>query len=85
MFGFGKKKGISFSVKRLTGISGLKSSISSKTGIPLTKGGVERKVGRKIIKSAVGKIFGMDTLSIEKVGYGLLIISGLFLVNKGKN
>ena len=28
---------------------------------------------------------GVDTLSIEKVGYGLLIIGGLFLVNKGKN
>ncbi len=57
MFGFGKKKGISFSVKRLIGITGLKSSISNKTGIPLTKGGVERKIGRKIIRSVVGKIF----------------------------
>ena len=57
MFGFGKKKGISFSVKRLIGITGLKSSISNKTGVPLTKGGVERKIGRKIIRSAVGKIF----------------------------
>lgn len=28
---------------------------------------------------------GVDTLSIEKIGYGLLIIGGLFLVNKGKN
>ena len=48
MFGFGKKKGISFSVKRLIGITGLKSSISNKTGVPLTKGGIERKLEEKL-------------------------------------
>jgi len=46
-----KKYGISFSWKRLLGISGLKTKISRKTGIPLTKGGFERKVGRTIIKT----------------------------------
>tara|TARA_B110000483_G_scaffold60598_1_gene75366 strand:- start:266 stop:445 length:180 start_codon:yes stop_codon:yes gene_type:complete len=57
MFGFGKKLGISFSLKRLIGITGLKSSIAHKTGIPLTKGGVERKIGRGIIRTIFGKIF----------------------------
>jgi len=33
MFGFGKKLGISFSLKRLVGITGLKSSIAHKTGL----------------------------------------------------
>jgi len=56
MFGFGKKLGVSFSLKRLFGITGLKSSISSKTGIPLTKGGVERKVGRKLIGGLFRKL-----------------------------
>ena len=57
MFGFGKKLGLSFSLKRLIGITGLKSSIAHKTGIPLTKGGVERKVGRGLIRMLLGKIF----------------------------
>jgi len=57
MFGFTKKMGISFSLKRLIGITGLKSSIAHKTGIPLTKGGIERKVGRKGIKLLLGKLF----------------------------
>jgi hypothetical protein len=42
-------KGLSFSLKRAVGISGIKQSIAMKTGIPTTKGGLERKVGRKII------------------------------------
>jgi|TARA_B110001452_G_scaffold197706_1_gene167645 hypothetical protein len=50
MFGFGKKLGVSFSLKRLVGISGIKSSIAKKTGVPLTKGGVERKVARGLIR-----------------------------------
>jgi len=55
MFGFKGKYGLSFSLKRLTGISGFKSSIARKTGIPMTKGGVQRKIGRKIIQSIFGK------------------------------
>ena len=45
-----KKYGLSFSWKRLLGISGLKQKVARKTGIPLTKSGLERKVGRTIIK-----------------------------------
>lgn len=54
MFGFGKKLGLSFSLKRLVGITGIKSSIARKTGVPLTKGGLERKIGSKIIKTLLG-------------------------------
>lgn len=57
MFGFGKKLGLSFSIKRLVGISGIKSSIARKTGVPLTKGGLERKIGSKIIKTLLGFFF----------------------------
>jgi len=57
MFGFGKKLGISFSLKRLVGLSGLKSSIAHKVGVPLTKGGVERKIGKGLIKTIFGKFF----------------------------
>ena len=55
MFGFKGKYGISFSWKRLTGISEIKSSIAHKTGIPTTKSGMERKIGRTIIRSIFGK------------------------------
>lgn len=41
-----KKYGFSFSWKRATGFSGLKSKLSRSTGIPLTKSGRERKIGR---------------------------------------
>jgi hypothetical protein len=44
------KYGLSFSWKRLLGISGLKQKIARKTGIPLTKNGLERKIGRSILK-----------------------------------
>lgn len=57
MFGFNKKLGVSFSLKRLLGITGLKSSIAQKTGIPLTKGGIERKIGRGLIRNLFGKFF----------------------------
>lgn len=55
MFGFKGKYGISFSWKRLVGISGLKNSVARKTGIPTTKGGMERKVGRWLIRKFFGK------------------------------
>ncbi|MEN8827010.1 MAG: hypothetical protein ABF264_01420 [Flavobacteriales bacterium] len=57
MFGFGKKLGLSFSLKRLLGISGLKSSIARKTGVPFTKGGIERKIGKGLIKKIIGRFF----------------------------
>jgi hypothetical protein len=41
--------GLSFSLKRAIGISGLKQSIANKTGVPTTTGGLERKIGRNVI------------------------------------
>jgi hypothetical protein len=55
MFGFKEKLGISFSLKRLIGITGLKNSIAKKTGIPTTKGGLERKIGGAILNKIFGK------------------------------
>lgn len=48
-------KGLSFSLKRAVGISGLKSKVAHKTGIPTTKQGVERKIGQAIISAITGK------------------------------
>lgn len=41
---------LSFSLKRVLGITALKRKTSRETGIPLTKGGLERKIGGFIIK-----------------------------------
>ena len=38
-------KGVTFSLKRAVGISGLKTKVARKTGLPTTKQGLERKVG----------------------------------------
>ena len=43
-------KGLSFSLKRAIGITGVKQSIAQKTGIPTTMGGLERKIGHEILK-----------------------------------
>jgi len=48
-------RGISFSWKRLFGITQAKQKISRGTGIPLTKSGMERKFGATIIKMIFGK------------------------------
>lgn len=48
-------KGLSFSLKRAVGISGLKSKIAHKTGIPTTKQGLERKIGAGILSALTGK------------------------------
>ena len=48
-------KGLTFSLKRAIGISGIKQSIAQKTGIPTTQGGLERKVGREIINKIINK------------------------------
>ena len=50
-----KIKGLSFSLKRAVGISGLKTKIAHKTGIPTTKQGLERKIGGAIIKGVTKK------------------------------
>ena len=44
-------KGVSFSLKRAIGITGVKQSLAQKTGIPTTQGGLERIIGHKIIKN----------------------------------
>ena len=48
-------KGLSFSLKRAVGISGLKSKIAHKTAIPTTKQGLERKIGAGILSVVIGK------------------------------
>lgn len=48
-------KGLSFSLKRAVGISGLKSKIAHKTGVPTTKQGLERKIGGGILSALTGK------------------------------
>ena len=48
-------RGLSFSLKRALGISGLKTKVARKTRIPTTKGGVERKIGRTVIDFITGK------------------------------
>ena len=48
-------KGLSFSLKRAVGISGLKTKIAHKTGLPTTKQGLERKIGQAVISSLTGK------------------------------
>ena len=45
----GKKKGIpglSFSLKRATGVTNAKRKIAKATGVPTTKSGRQRKVGK---------------------------------------
>ena len=44
-------KGLTFSLKRAVGISGLKNKIARKTGIPTTKQGLERKVGQTVLSA----------------------------------
>jgi hypothetical protein len=48
-------KGLSFSLKRAIGISGIKQSIANKTGIPTICGGLERKIGRKILDNITNR------------------------------
>lgn len=55
MFGFKNKFGLSFSWKRLLGISGFRNSIARKTGIPTTRGGAERKIGGWFLKFLFGR------------------------------
>ena len=50
-----KIPGLSFSLKRAVGISGLKTRVARAAGIPTTKQGLERKIGGAILKSITGK------------------------------
>lgn len=47
--------GLSFSLKRAIGISGLKTKVARKVGVPTTKQGLERKIGGAIISTIFGK------------------------------
>lgn len=48
-------KGLSFSLKRAVGISGLKTKVTRKTGIPTTKLGLERKMGGFVLSVLTGR------------------------------
>ena len=50
-----KIPGLSFSLKRAVGISGLKSKVAHVVGIPTTRQGLERKIGGVIIKTIIKK------------------------------
>ncbi len=50
-----KIPGLSFSLKRAVGISGLKNKVARKIGIPTTKQGLERKIGGAILNTLFGK------------------------------
>lgn len=46
-----KIPGLSFSLKRAIGISGLKTQVARKVGVPTTKQGLERKIGGAILST----------------------------------
>ena len=48
-------KGLSFSLKRAVGISGLKTKVARAVGLPTTKQGLERKIGGAILKGLTSK------------------------------
>jgi hypothetical protein len=50
-----KIPGLSFSLKRAIGISGLKTKVARKVGIPTTRQGLERKIGGAIMNAVFGK------------------------------
>ncbi len=53
-----KIPGLSFSWKRVVGISTAKREFSRRTGIPTSKSALERKIGKAIIKTIlVNSIF----------------------------
>jgi hypothetical protein len=49
-------KGLTFSLKRAIGITGIKQSIARKTGIPTTRSGIERKIGKGILRFLQSRI-----------------------------
>lgn len=50
-----KIPGLSFSLKRAIGISGLKTKVARSVGIPTTQKGLERKIGGAILNTLFGK------------------------------
>lgn len=47
-------RGLTFSLKRAIGISGLKTKVARKTGIPTTRQGLERKIGQSVLSIFTG-------------------------------
>lgn len=50
-----KIPGLSFSWKRVLGVSKLKRDFAKATGIPTTRNGIERKIGNAVINTIFGK------------------------------
>ncbi len=50
-----KLPGLSFSWKRVVGITKMKRDFSKATGIHTSRAGLERKIGKAIINSITGK------------------------------
>ena len=50
-----KIPGLSFSLKRVVGVTKIKQKVSKATGIPMTKQGLERKIGGSVVKAVTGK------------------------------
>ncbi len=48
-------KGLTFSLKRAIGVSGLKTKVARKIGVPTTKMGLQRKIGQAILDMVSGK------------------------------
>lgn len=48
--------GVSFSWKRVLGITKVKRNIARETGIPTSKSGLEHKIGKTILKILLGEI-----------------------------
>ena len=48
-------KGLSFSLNRAVGISGLKTKVARKIGIPTTQQGLERKIGQSVLSIFTGE------------------------------
>ena len=44
-------RGLSFSIKRMIGITSFKQRFVQKTGIPTTKHGLERKIGSSVVST----------------------------------
>lgn len=47
-------RGLTFSWKRVIGITAARQRLARKLGIPTTRNGIERKVGASVIKFAMG-------------------------------
>lgn len=50
-----KIPGLSFSLKRVVGISGLKNKVARAVGVPTTRQGLECKIGGAIVKATIKK------------------------------